>query len=48
MSMTQATFDRYFLRRGTAVEGAQAVGEPERTGRLQRALLKSRIKRAFS
>ncbi|NPT43690.1 glycosyltransferase [Paraburkholderia sp. 1N] len=46
--MTQATFDRYFLRRGTAVEGAQAVSDPERTGRLRRALLKSRIKRAFS
>jgi hypothetical protein len=46
--MTQATFDRYYLRRGTAVEGGAAVSEPERTGRLRRALLKSRIKRAFS
>ncbi|WP_408295787.1 hypothetical protein [Paraburkholderia sediminicola] len=51
--MTQATFDRYFLRystaqHGTAMEGGQAVSEPGRTGRLRRALLKSRIKRAFS
>jgi hypothetical protein len=46
--MTQATFDRYYLRRGTPVEGGQAVSDPEQTSRLRRALLKSRIKRAFS
>jgi hypothetical protein len=45
--MTQATFDRYYLRRGTAIDGALAVSEPQRTGRLRRALLKSRIKRAL-
>jgi len=45
--MTQATFDRYFLRRGQSVSGPLAVSEPERTGHLKRALLKSRIKRAF-
>ncbi|MGV2289492.1 glycosyltransferase [Trinickia sp. YCB016] len=46
--MTQATFDRYYLRRGQPVDQRLEVAEPEQTGRLKRALLKSRIKRAFS
>ncbi|WP_296653316.1 glycosyltransferase family 2 protein [Paraburkholderia sp.] len=46
--MTQATFDRYFLRRGQPISGPLALSEPEHTVRLKRALLKSRIKRAFS
>ncbi|WP_207004303.1 glycosyltransferase family 2 protein [Trinickia mobilis] len=45
--MTQATFDRYYLRRGQPVDQRLDVAEPEQTGRLKRALLKSRIKRAF-
>jgi glycosyltransferase involved in cell wall biosynthesis len=46
--ITQATFDRYYLRRGQALDGAAEVGEPESTPQLWRALLKSRIKRACS
>lgn len=45
--MTQATFDRYYLRRGQAVGAELALPEPEQRGALKRALLKSRIKRAF-
>ncbi|QGZ54203.1 glycosyltransferase family 2 protein [Paraburkholderia acidiphila] len=45
--LTQATFDRYYLRRGEPVNGPLALAEPERKGNLKRALLKSRIKRAF-
>jgi glycosyltransferase involved in cell wall biosynthesis len=46
--MTQATFDRYYLRRGQPSGGPLAVPEPEQTSRLKRALFKSRIKRVFS
>ncbi|WP_017774355.1 glycosyltransferase family 2 protein [Paraburkholderia kururiensis] len=46
--MTQATFDRFYLRRGQPVEGAVAVEEPQPGAKLSRALLKSRIKRALS
>ncbi|WP_019937607.1 glycosyltransferase family 2 protein [Bordetella sp. FB-8] len=45
--MTQATFDRYYLRRGRAIGAELTLPEPERSGPLKRALLKSRIKRAF-
>jgi GT2 family glycosyltransferase len=46
--MTQSTFDRYYLRRGQPVGGTLDVSEPARDGALQRALLRARIKRAFS
>ena len=46
--MTQATFDRFYLRRGQPVGERLDVSEPETTGALRRALLKSRIKRALS
>lgn len=45
--MTQATFDRYYLRRGQAAGADLVLPEPEQRGALKRALLKSRIKRAF-
>ncbi|KAF1004115.1 MAG: glycosyltransferase [Burkholderia sp.] len=46
--MTQATFDRYYLRRGQPAGATLELGEPPRDGRLKRALLRSRLKRAFS
>lgn len=47
--MTQSTFDKYYLRRGRpAAPGVLAVGEPEDTSTYRRAMLKSRLKRAFS
>jgi GT2 family glycosyltransferase len=46
--MTQSTFDRYYLRRGEPVDERIDVTEPARRGALRRALLKARIKRAFS
>lgn len=46
--ITQATFDRYYLRRGTPAGSTLAVPEPEQTARFKRAMLKCRIKRAFS
>ncbi|PXW22695.1 glycosyltransferase family 2 protein [Paraburkholderia caballeronis] len=45
--ITQATFDRFYLRRGQKIEGSDAVGEPQTDWRLKRALLKSRLKRAL-
>jgi GT2 family glycosyltransferase len=45
--MTQSTFDRYYLRRGQPVGAGLALPEPEQSGSFKRALLKSRIKRAF-
>lgn len=45
--MTQATFDRYYLRRGQAAGADLVLPEPEQRGALKRALLKSRIKRMF-
>lgn len=45
--MTQATFDRYYLRRGQIAGADLVLPEPEQRGALKRALLKSRIKRAF-
>ena len=45
--MTQSTFDRHYLRRGKPVGAELALPEPEQSGSLKRALLKSRIKRAF-
>lgn len=46
--MTQATFDRYYLRRGQPAGATLALAEPPLDGRLKRALLRSRLKRAFS
>jgi GT2 family glycosyltransferase len=46
--MTQATFDRYYLRRGEPSDGHVVLDMPPRDSRLRRALLRSRIKRAFS
>lgn len=47
--MTQATFDRYYLHRGQPVPASgPTLAEPRVEGRLKRALLRSRIKRAFS
>ncbi|WP_175834072.1 glycosyltransferase family 2 protein [Burkholderia cenocepacia] len=46
--MTQATFDRYYLHRGEPVGTQIALDTPAVEGRLKRALLRSRIKRAFS
>ncbi|HEY1611540.1 MAG TPA: glycosyltransferase [Paraburkholderia sp.] len=46
--ITQATFDRYYLRRGQVLAQTDTVGEPQMNWRLKRALLKSRFKRAFS
>ncbi len=47
--MTQSTFDKYFLRRGQPLaDGQLKVGEPEPTSKFRRAMLKSRLKRAFS
>jgi glycosyltransferase involved in cell wall biosynthesis len=46
--MTQSTFDRYYLRRGQPADQRVEVVEPEPTGGLRRALIKSRIKRVFS
>ena len=45
--LTQATFDRFYLRRGQPVGQSDQVGEPEPDWRFKRARLKSRIKRAF-
>jgi len=45
--ITQATFDRFYLRRGEPVAQADAVGEPQPGWRLKRARLKSRLKRAL-
>jgi GT2 family glycosyltransferase len=46
--MTQATFDRYYLHRGEPAEGRIELDPPDVAGPLKRALLRSRIKRAFS
>jgi predicted DNA-binding transcriptional regulator AlpA len=46
--MTQSTFDRFYLRRGQPADGPFELPEPEQTGPLKRALLKSRIRRALS
>ncbi|QSL43077.1 glycosyltransferase [Burkholderia multivorans] len=46
--MTQATFDRYYLHRGEPAGTRLALDTPAVEGRLKRALLRSRIKRAFS
>lgn len=46
--MTQATFDRYYLRRGQPARTMLELAEPPLDGRLKRALLRSRLKRAFS
>lgn len=46
--MTQATFDRYYLRRGNPAEGRIELEMPAARGRLKRALWRGRIKRAFS
>ena len=46
--ITQATFDRYYLRRGKPAGDTLAVPEPEQNSRFRRAMLKCRIKRAFS
>ncbi len=46
--MTQATFDRFYLRRGQAAGTTLALAEPAASAGLRRALLKSRVKRAFS
>ncbi|PLZ01475.1 glycosyl transferase [Burkholderia sp. WAC0059] len=45
--MTQATFDRFYLRRGQPVDGAATVADPQPGWRLRRALLKSKVKRAL-
>ncbi|WP_323121668.1 glycosyltransferase family 2 protein [Burkholderia alba] len=45
--MTQATFDRFYLHRGEPAGATLALAEPTADGRLKRALLRSRIKRAF-
>jgi glycosyltransferase involved in cell wall biosynthesis len=45
--MTQSTFDRFYLRRGEALGDRLAVDEPTRTGALQRALLRSKLKRVL-
>lgn len=45
--MTQATFDRYYLRRGEPADGRLELETPAVAGALKRALLRSRIKRAF-
>lgn len=46
--ITQATFDRYYLRRGKLAGDTLAVAEPEQNAKYRRAMLKCRIKRAFS
>jgi hypothetical protein len=46
--ITQATFDRYYLRRGKPAGDTLAVAEPEQNAKYRRAMLKCRIKRAFS
>ncbi len=46
--MTQSTFDRYYLRRGEPAEGCVELETPAARGKLKRALLRSRIKRALS
>ncbi len=46
--MTQATFDRFYLRRGQPANDVLVLPEPQATGRLRRAQLKSRIKRALT
>ncbi|KAF1055960.1 MAG: hypothetical protein GAK41_00239 [Burkholderia gladioli] len=46
--MTQATFDRFYLRRGQPLGQTLALDEPPVEGKLKRALLRSRLKRAFS
>ncbi|ALK31529.1 glycosyltransferase family 2 protein [Burkholderia plantarii] len=46
--MTQSTFDRFYLRRGQPLGATLALSEPAVEGPLKRALLRSRIKRAFS
>jgi GT2 family glycosyltransferase len=44
--MTQSTFDRFYLRRGTPLAGPR-LPEPEDTPALRRALLKSRLRKRF-
>ncbi|WJF92158.1 glycosyltransferase [Paraburkholderia bonniea] len=46
--MTQATFDRFYLRRGQPVAGMLVTPEPEQNSRWRRAMLKSRLKRMLS
>ena len=46
--MTQATFDRHYLHRGEPADTRVALDTPAVAGSLKRALLRSRIKRAFS
>jgi GT2 family glycosyltransferase len=46
--ITQATFDRYYLRRGKPAGDTLAVPEPEQNSKFRRAMLKCRIKRVFS
>lgn len=46
--MTQSTFDRYYLRRGQPADGRIELDTPAVHGKLKRALVRSRIKRAFS
>jgi hypothetical protein len=45
--MTQATFDRYYLHRGEPAGTRVVLETPAVEGRLKRALLRSRLKRAF-
>jgi hypothetical protein len=44
--MTQSTFDRFYLRRGTPLTGPR-LPEPEDSPELRRALLKSRWRKRF-
>lgn len=46
--LTQSTFDRFYLRRGELAQGRIELDTPAMQGRLKRALLRSRIKRALS
>ena len=46
--MTQSTFDRFYLRRGTPLPAGGVLPEREESAALRRALWRGRVKRRFS
>jgi hypothetical protein len=45
--MTQSTFDRFYLRRGTPLPPDGKLAEPEDSGALRTALWRGRMKNRF-
>lgn len=46
--MTQSTFDRFYLRRGTPLPAGGVLPEPEESAALRRALWRGRVKKRFA